>query len=408
LLSSYLRVTHIELGFETDDVMLARVTLPPERYAAPAARDSMTETDPPVWHVEPRQALFVEGVLDRIRQVSGVIHAGAINRLPATNTGWRGVVSAQGAPKPPTGESYFGFLRPVAGDYFATMKIPLLAGRRFSPADQMGSDDVAIIDEALARKLWPSANPLGESIVIRDGSEDRFRPFRVVGVVNSVRMLDFDRPALNATISADNRFVPNTVYLPYRRQTSTYSAASIITRMQVWFIVRSAKGRSIPAADLLHLVREADSESLVSVQSLTNYVGGRMGEQRFLAQMVMAFGILGLTLAVTGIYGVVAYSVTRRVREVGIRMAMGARRSDIVGLFVTYVLRYSAIGLTLGIAAALAFGRVLSGFLYQITPRDPSMLLGAAGFLLATTALAAWIPSRRAARVDLVTTLRTE
>lgn len=409
LLNSYRHITHVELGFQPDDVTVLDVRVPQKQYAVPIGRGGSPETEGlTVWQVQPRQAQFVEEVVERLRQIPGVSHAAAINDLPATNTGWRGPVRANGTPPPKPPEMIFGFRRPVTGEYFETMHIPLLAGRRFDAADQRGDDDIAIVDEALARKLWPSASPLGKAIVIQDGRADRPHPFRIIGVVGSVRMLDFERDALGYAVAADDRFFPNTVYLPYRRQSNTYVDFAIASRMHTFFVVGSADGTSIPVADLRRVVRRVEPESLVTIRSLTGYLGETMGEQRFLAQLVAAFGILGLVLAVTGIYGVVGYSVTRRVREVGIRMVLGARRVDIMRMFVTHVLRHAAIGLVLGVAGALAVGRVLSGFLYQVTPRDPGTLLGAAAFLLTAAVLAAWIPSRRAARSDPSDTMRAE
>lgn len=409
LLMSYLRITRIALGFQPDDVTVVSVRLPRERYAEAVGPGSLPETENfTVWRVRPRQVQFTDDALQRMRRIPGVTRAAAISVLPATTPYWRSLLPHQdGTPPGPDDKQIWTLIRPVTSGYFQTMQIPLLAGRRFTGADETGTEDVAIIDQRLARNLSPSGNAVGKTFLARDGSEYQPRRLRVVGVVGSVRPIGFDRQSLATDTSTYVNWA-NAIYLPYRHQTSTWVEYNLGLWLRMFFVVRTAPGRSVPVADLRRVVREVDPDLPVETMPLTRVLGESMAEQRFLAQLLTAFGILGLVLAVTGIYGVVAYSVTRRVREVGIRMALGARRSAILRLFMGRALRHSLIGLGLGIAGALALGRVLSGFLYQVSARDPDTLIGAAAVLLAATILAAWLPSRRAMRVDPVETLRSD
>ena len=274
----------------------------------------------------------------------------------------------------------------VAPRYFETLGISLLAGRDFSEQDVVGTARVAVISEHLARQFFPGRSPIGMSIGFRGGDG---RDLTIVGVVADAKQTDLRSPA------------PNTVYLT-RRQWPDMSERAV-------FAIRT----TVPPAQLVAPARaiilgELPKIRIRHVHPMTDLLSMTVGRESALASLSVAFGLVALLLAAIGLYGVMAFQVSARTREIGVRMALGARRSQVVRMVIGQALRVVAIGVAVGVPFALLGARSLRVLLYGITPFDPAPLAAGAVVLLIVGTAAALIPSRNAARVDPLVAIRCE
>jgi predicted permease len=261
------------------------------------------------------------------------------------------------------------------------MQIPLVAGRFFDEDHDPRAEKAVIINESLARELWPGRDPLGQKIAVNGES-------RVIGVVANVRHAALEHAG------------GNEMYLDYR-QTGDWSGLEMV--------VRSSR----PPQSLVPEVRAALTEYDPALPNgefyeLERLVDNAVGPRRLITQLLGFFSALALTLAALGLYGVLAYSVTQRRQEIGIRMAVGAQRTDVLRLVLSGGLKLVALGIALGLAGALALTRLLQGLLFGVTAHDPVVFIGDAGLLLAVATLACALPALRATRVDPIATLRAD
>jgi putative ABC transport system permease protein len=275
----------------------------------------------------------------------------------------------------------------VSDDYFKTLGIPLLRGRGFDAADRSGPSAVALVDELTARRLWPNAEPIGQ----------RFRPvwvkqwITVVGVVGTVK-----RDSLSSTGEVS-------VYLPMGRTAGFY----VSTEMSL--VVRGTGDLSALQSGVRAAVAAVDRTVPVNgVRPLTDLVSNSAARPRFTMLLLATFAAVALTLGAVGIYGVVAYAVQRRTREIGVRMALGARATDVLGMVLREGGALAAAGVTLGIIGAFAASRLLAGFLFGVTPSDPAVFVAVPALLGLVAVGACVIPARRASRVDPMVALRSE
>jgi len=354
-----------DTGFVADRVLTATMFLPPARY------DST------------RRAVFLEGLVLRLQRLPGVEHVAYSSHLPLdrgdTNGGFEIIGRAFAPGELPTAKK-----RIVSEDYFAALGIPVLSGRVFSSADREGAPEVAIVSEAVARRWWPGENPVGRRIRFLWGSE---LEQEVVGVVGDVKHDGLDEPM------AGMIFVPTAQFA------------------QPGFSVLLKTSR-----DPLQLVPSLRSEvlaldatlALSSVRPMTQIVTGSVAPRRTTMIVFAAFAALALLLATVGVYAIAAQAVTQRTHEIGLRMAIGAARGDVLRLVLGQELPVIAASATVGLLAALAATRVLRASLFQVAPSDP-LTLGLAVVLLVVVALmATWLPARRAARLDPLRALRSE
>jgi putative ABC transport system permease protein len=275
-------------------------------------------------------------------------------------------------------------VRMVTPGLFRTLGIPLLQGRDFRDSDREGSPDVVIVNQAMAREYWPGEDPLGKRIFMEWNRDMRAE---VVGLVGDVRLRALDTPA-RATLYWPHAQIPNN------------------------FMTLMARGPAAPAAlapALRGIVAELDPKLPVSrVVPLEQVVETSLSSRRFLLVLTGAFATLALLLAGIGVYGVISYAVARRTPEIGVRLALGARRSDVARQVMGDTLRVSALGVALGLAGSAATGRLLQGLLYGVSAWDPLSYLAVALGALATCAAVAALPARRAASVDPSVALREE
>jgi putative ABC transport system permease protein len=267
-----------------------------------------------------------------------------------------------------------------------------VAGREFTERDTSAAPDVAVISEALALRDFRGQNPVGDylSAIVRG----RRRDFQIVGVVK------------NASLAGLRRQAPPAVYVAYYQLPGSdpKSTDNFPTTLEI----RAAGSLSGVASDVRDKLRERLPAAPVEVHALEAQVGATLVQERLLATVAGAFGVLALILACVGLYGLLAYSVTRRTRELGIRMALGAQRRAVIAMVAQNALGLALAGTVLGVPAALFATRWVQSMLFGLTPTDPSTILSAALVLMAAALLAAYFPARRAASVDPMTALRHE
>jgi len=373
LIKSFWRLHQVELGFRPEQVIAADIPIP----AFPS--DSVV-----------RARAFFDRVLEQVREIPGVRSAAIASVLP-----FGGVGSMQSSfaadieahPVPPGGSVPMLVRTVVSDDYFRTMGIPLLRGRSFTVADRDSTPAVAVVDELTANRLWPNADPLGQ----------RFRPVwvkpwvTVVGVVGTVK-----RDSLSSAGEVS-------IYL------STRNTAGFWFPTQMTLVLRTDADVAAMSSRLRAAVASVDPTVPVkAVRPVVDLVSDSAARARFTMLLLATFAAVALVLGAVGVYGVVAYAVARRTREIGVRMALGARASDVLAMVLREGGTLAAVGVALGIAGALAASRVLAGFLFGVTPTDPAVFVSVPAVLGIVALGACVIPARRAARVDPVTALRSD
>lgn len=363
LLRSFLRVLDVNMGFRPSHGMTIRVD-PDASYSTP----------------EQRTAYFDE-VLRRVRAIPGVEGAGITDALPlGRNRTWgaraKGVVYERG--KFPS-----VFPRIVSDGYAGAMGIPVLAGRDISDRDTAVSEPVIVINQTMARALWPDQDPLGK-IVLNACGGDR----RVVGVVGDVRHLALEQAS------------GNEMYIPMRQCRDQPSADLVVRSV----LTESETANALRAA----LKPLAPSLAANELRTLQQLVDKSVSSRRFVVLMLGGFAVFALLLASLGIYGLISYSVTQRTPEIGIRMALGASARDVQARIVMHTLGMAAIGMAIGVVGSLALTRSLSGLLFGVTPTDPATFAAMLLVLGCVAGLAGYVPARRASRIDPLVALRTE
>jgi putative ABC transport system permease protein len=366
---SFWTLSRVNPGFQSEQVLTLRTTLPASRY----------NTDDVI-------RAFSRDLLERIEHLPGVRSAGSANYLPMSRIGAGDSFEIEGRPVTRPEDQRTSVVSVVGGHYFEAMGIPLLRGRLPGPADTEKTPPVFIIDERLAHEVFPGEDPIGIRLVWRrDGQRVSGE---IIGVVGSVRWTGLAR---------DNHIATTYFWFPQvpGRQLS---------------IVARTPGDPVAMAHLIAAqVTEIDANQPVGeVRPMREFVADDLAQPRFTMLLLGSFAAAALLLAAIGLFGVIAFGVTQRTREIGVRVALGAQHADILRLIMQRGMLLTGTGLAIGFLAALALGRVLAGLLYGITPTDPATLLTVALFLAAVAMLATYLPARRAARLDPTVALRAE
>lgn len=391
MLGSYLRITAVPLGFETEGRISLSVQLPRTRYASLESEGQGVR----LWRVLPEEQAFVQGLRETLRQLPGVESVAVGNSGPS-EFGRRELVRPAELP-PPTerAEGWYVFFQPVSADWFVALGVPVVRGRTFHAEERADPTDVAVLNEVIAERLWPGQNPIGRAVMLRDGREDRERPFRVIGISGTVRA----NPLYEAQPAA---------YVPYGQQAGVYRETQIGSRMRGLFVIRTARELADIASELKQAVWSHDPDLPISIESLTNVLAQPLADRRFYMGMFLAFGTLAVLLAASGVFAVMAYSVSRKTREFGIRIALGARAAELERAELARGLRLTAIGVLIGGIGAVGLTRFIASFLYGVATVDPITYIGAAVLTVSVGLLAAYLPARRASMVDPIDTLRAE
>jgi putative ABC transport system permease protein len=370
LVRSFLRVTSVDLGFRAPKLLTAIVNLPPARYGDPA-----------------KQVAFFENALQRIQTLPGVVSAAVSDSIPLTGINDQGGFAVEGWPDPPPGVSGPHGNRPRVSDkYFETMGVRLIEGRPFDARDRRDSQPVAIVSDLAARLYWPGASPLGKRVATE--WDDKGPVWRqIVGVVQATRHFGLEEPQ-----KAE-------VYLPHRQGPSPFMMLVVRTQGDPAALIPSIR-EQVAALD--------PDQAAFAFQTMDSLLADAGARRRFQTALVTAFALLALLLAAIGVYGVMSHMVTERSREIGVRLALGARSEDIVRMVLRNGIRLAVPGVGVGIAGAVALSGVLANFLFGVSSLDPAIYLGVAALLSLVAMLAAYLPGRSAARLDPLAVLREE
>src|SRR5256714_541214 len=370
LINSFLHLRNLDPGFRADHLLTMKVDLSELRY--PDGE---------------RRSVFFDEVLFRIRALPGVQSVAVAGNLPFTYNGDSMSIAVEGIPDPPPGQWPDVIYRAIGQGYFSTMGIPMIRGRDFTDQDKADSKNVVVISEKTAQHYWPGKDPIGKRL--KPGATTSDVPWReVIGVVKDVRQNDFiAQPKMQ-------------MYFAYR-QLKDLAANALIVRT------------SVEPMSLATSIRDAiwavdKDQPVANVDTMDHIVSEAIARQRFSMLLLGIFAALALVLAAVGIYGVMSYSVAQRIHEIGIRMALGARRTDVLKMIVNQGLKLVSIGMMLGLAAAFLLTRVLQSLLFGISATDPVTFFGISLVLLAVAILASYLPALRATKVDPIIALRAQ
>jgi predicted permease len=324
-----------------------------------------------------RGARFFDALLDRLHSIPGVRNAAYVYVVPFGGRGGARDVAL------PDGKPLRSDYNAVSSEYFDTVGLPILRGRAFDPRDRAGALNVAIVNEQFARRYWPGEDPLGKQLLVQ-------RPSRLVQVVGVVR---------DGRFRGYRAIVNPCFYMPLAQSYESHMSLE----------VRTAGNPAGILAPLRREIRDLDKDMLISeIQTLRTYRDAGLGQERLSAALLSGLGALAALIAAIGLYGVMAFAVAQSTREIGIRMALGAASADVRRGVVFEALALVGVGLAIGLAAALFLSRFVSSLLYEVSPTDPAVYATTAAILIAVGALAAYLPARRASKVDPMVALRYE
>jgi len=374
---SFSRLLSIEAGFQPDHLLTLTVSV------------AGTAEEPGA-----RRETFYRDVVQRLAALPGVRAASATNHLPLAGDLWGWNFEIQGRPKPLPGEEPGAVYRIAMPGYFETMGIKILRGRGILASDTLANDGVAVINERAAQEYWPGQNPLGQRI----NFEREGRPvwLTIVGVTANTRQYQWaSRPEPEIYLAA----LQNRAFLGLTESRSSY----------LTLVLRTATDPAALAPTVRQTIWQMDRGlSISAVQTMDEVVSTAQAQARFELLLFTLFAAVALALAAAGIHGVMSHSVERRTREIGIRMSLGATAATVVWMVAARSLRQAGLGAALGLAGALALGKLLAGMLYEVQPGDPGTLAAVAAVLLATALAACLQPARRATRIEATIALRTE
>jgi predicted permease len=367
LIRSFAELTRVRLGFDPGHVLTAQARVSGERYDSTGLVNQ-----------------FYDQVLQDIRRSPGVVAVGATMKLPTTGRVYSGI-TVVGAANDPTQTRDIGYTL-VRGDYFQALGIPLRAGRLFDDRDAPTAPGTVIVNEAAVRTFFSGTDPIGRRVHL--GPDPTAAPVTVIGVVGDTREHGLDIPP------------SPTVYASHVQ--NTWSRAMSIT-------IRTRGDPHAAESVLRGAVRRADpSLALRDVRTLEAVLGSSLAARKFALGLVACFAAVALMLAAVGIYGVLAFSVSSRTREFGVRLALGATNQGVLVMVLRQGVGWSAAGLAIGVAGAFAGGRLLTGMLYGVSPADSMTFALVALGLMVVVVAACLIPATRAMRVDPITTMRAE
>ena len=367
LIRSFARLIAVDAGFDAARTVTMSISLPGTRYEQPRQRTQ-----------------FFERLLDRLGALPGVEAAGAVSFVPLAGLGAATGYTVLGEPPPSPGQQPVADVRVVSRDYFRAMGIPLRRGRLFNESDPADLEGRIVVNESMVRRHWPDGDPLGRRVRV---SWSDPRDDEIIGVVADVRQEKLDTAARATTSWPLGRF-------PY----------SLMT-----IALRTSGDPAAIARTATAVVHEEDPElAVANVRTMEDVLARSVAERRLIVQVIAILAAAALVLAAVGIYGVIAYAVGARTREIGVRMALGAEPRDVLQLVVGQAAVLIAIGLSLGLAGTLALTGLMSQLLFEVPPHDPVTMSAATAGLALVALAASYVPGRRAARVDPAVALRAE
>jgi predicted permease len=365
LISSFMRLSQQNLGFRSQHLWTGTITLPSAQYSDAASRQR-----------------FVEQLLNALREIPGIQSATVSGDIPL-NGGNRTLYARGDRDLPPVEQRAAAPSHDVAPDFFKTWRIPLLAGREFNQHDTAESQNVVLISQTGARKIFPNENPIGKTLLVTSAAT----PCEIVGIVGDIRSTRIkEEPGME-------------FYRPWSQENFPFVSVAILSTLNTDAVTKLAQSA---------LSKVNPGLAIAVPQSMDAIVAQALGQARLMMILLGLFAGIALLLAAVGIYGAVAYSVAQRTGEIGVRIALGAQATDVLKLILGQGMMPVVIGLATGLAAALALGRLLRTQLYQISPHNPTLLFTTAVILAFVALLACFVPARRAAHVDPIQALRVE
>jgi putative ABC transport system permease protein len=377
LIRSFVALSHVDPGFRAERMVTARVT-PNQAFCS----------DPS------RCISFYRELLDRLQAVPGVNSVAAVNTLPLGGRVAKRSLEIENEAVPPGEAMPLFWMDVVTPDYLRVMEIPVVAGRGFTSADDSGNPPVAVVTASTALRFWPGRSPIGSHVRLSGDKDWR----TIVGIVSDVRAYDLQKNVPD--------WMNGTIYFPYAPN-ATLEGGRAPSDMTI--VVQSSLDESQVQSVLRRTIAGLNPEVPASeVKTMSAVVSESVSTPASTTVLFAAFAALALVLGLIGIYGVLSFLVSRRTREIGIRLALGAQRCDVLWLVMKEGAKFSLIGIALGLGSALAITRLLSSELYGISPADPATFLGSAILMAAVTLTACYIPTRRAMRVDPIVALRNQ
>lgn len=369
LVKSFMRVQEINPGFNPQGLLTMSLSLPDLKYSE-----------------APQRANFYKQLLGDIRNLPGVQSVGATSVLPLSGGGSSGSFRIEGREIPQGQSMPHGARWAVTPDYYKTMGIPIIRGRYFEERDTADSNQVTIIDESLAKKYWPNEDPVGKRISFEGPANNRIWR-EIVGIVGHVKHSDLE---------GESRAQ---YYIPHQQR----------SQQGMTIVIRTQGDPNSLAGVVRGVVKNADGNlPIFRVRTMDQFVADSMAQRRFAMLLIGIFAGLALLLAAIGLYGVMAYSVTQRTHELGLRMALGAQASDVLKLVVKQGMLLAMIGLGIGVIGALLLSRLMKTLLFNVSATDPLIFVAIAAALAAVALIACFFPARRATKVDPMVALRYE
>lgn len=366
MLKSLSALEQVDLGFNTDNLLTANISLPEGKYSTPE-----------------QQTTFFNQVLQQAEALPGVQGAALINLIPFSETSQATKFLIEGRPAPTGEQINRASYHTVSPRYFEAMNIPLISGRAFTEHDRKGAQDVAIISKKMAERFWAGTDPIGQRISLEDTPETLIT---IVGVVGDVKYL-----GLEAESEVE-------LYQPFLQSPEASMA-----------LVLRAANTSALSAPVRQVVWSVDKNQPVdNIKTMEQIIEARLGKERALTKLLGLFSFVAVFLAGLGIYGVISYSVNQRTREIGIRMALGAKRGDILGLILKQSLIFTLLGVGVGLVGAQALTWAISGLLYGVRPLDLTTFALSSLLVILIGMIASYIPARRALYIEPGIALREE
>jgi len=372
MMRSFDSLVNVPPGFDPDNVLTGRVSLTRAEYENHEAR-----------------VLYVDQTLERLRALPGVESAAFVAPMPFSGGNVGGDFQIEGRPAPEVGHEPSANVRSVTPEYFQAIRIPLRRGRHFTREDRRGGVGAAIVNETLAARYFPNEDPIGKYVSDIGANQNEGDPARweIVGVVGDVHHSSLTKAA-----------TPE-IYLPYQQNSWGWGN----------FFVRTTGEPASLTQGFAAAVRSGDKTvALTNVQPLTRAISDTLAQTRFYTILFALFGVMGLLLTLTGIYGVISYTVAQQTHEIGVRMALGARGLDVLRLVVGHGMALAAAGVVLGLAGAFGLTRLMANLLFGVGPADPAVYALVSLLLLAAALAACLVPAFRATRVDPMVALRYE
>jgi putative ABC transport system permease protein len=370
LVRSFARLVGVDPGFRTDHLLTFNVSLPSLKYP----NDTV-------------QIAAHERVLAALGTLAGVTSVGATSVLPFGGSWSTASFSVEGYQPPTNTPGPWGDMRTVSPEFLSTIGAPLLKGRQLNPQDGPGAPGVVVVDAEMVRRYWPNQDPIGKRLTFNNLSDSAIQWIEVVGVVGHT---------MHEGLDAQPRIQ---LYFPLRQNGMGFLAYVLRT---------TGDPRSLIAAARAAVASVDPDLPMSAVSTMDDLIDGTTGPRRFAMLLLGAFSLLAAGLAAIGLYGVMAYTVTQRSKELGVRLALGAGAADVLRLVLGQGMRLAVIGVGIGLAAAVVGTRLLRGMLFNVSAADPGTFLSTTALLLLVTAVATWLPARRATRVDPAVVLREE